>query len=82
MDKEKKSAEVEAADAVEAEVEAEGFEPGQIGPVIDAVSTGEIVLPGDKIMSLRFIFEGSETVFYLDETKPGKFLLRVWKFGA
>lgn len=64
----------------EVEAEAEGFEPGQIGPVIDAVSTGEIVLPGDKIMKLRFMFDGSETVFYLDETKPGAFLLRVWKF--
>jgi hypothetical protein len=54
--------------------------PSTIKHAVAGVIAGEVVLPGDKIMSLRFMFEGSDTVFYLDETKPGAFLLRVWKF--
>ena len=35
-------------------------------------------LPVEKIGDLRFKVEGSDTVFYLDEKRPGEFILRVW----
>lgn len=40
--------------------------------------TKKRLIPIESIMDLRFCVEGSETLFYLDETKPGAFLLRVF----
>lgn len=40
--------------------------------------TRKRLIPVESITELRFDVEGSDTIFYLDENKPGAFILRVF----